>query len=30
MIKYVSKKFNPDLYIINVVDNDYDESLVFP
>ena len=27
MIKYISKKFNPDFYIINVVDNDYDESL---
>jgi len=27
MIKYISKKFNPDFYIVNVVDNDYDESL---
>ena len=25
--KYVSQKFNPDLFIINVVNNDYDESL---
>lgn len=27
MIKYISKKFNPDFYVINVVGNDYDESL---
>ena len=27
MIKYISKKFNPDFYIVNVVGNDYDESL---
>ena len=27
MAKYISKKFNPDLFIINVVDNDFDESL---
>jgi len=25
--KYVSQKFNPDLFIINVVGNDFDESL---
>ena len=28
MIKYVSKKFNTDLYIINMVNNDYDEVYI--
>ncbi|MBN1428503.1 MAG: SGNH/GDSL hydrolase family protein [Anaerolineae bacterium] len=30
MMRYVDKRYHPDLYVINIVGNDFDESIVNP